>query len=92
VAVAPVQAGLPTRDRGSYDFINLHRLKSRARAVEDAAAAREGRFDGRTAESTKATTSWWKGSAHANVGEIVVAIVDNEFTVKYLSGSATSSC
>lgn len=84
VADAPVQAGLPNPALAEgYDFVSsidelLVRVPSRTQLirVKGDSMVEAGIHEGDYLVVER--------QAHANVGEIVVAIVDNEFTVKYL--------
>jgi repressor LexA len=84
VADAPVQAGLPNPAVAEgYDFVSsldemLVRVPSRTVLVrvKGDSMVEAGIHEGDHLVVEK--------QPHANVGEIVVAIVDNEFTVKYL--------
>ena len=84
VADAPVQAGLPNPAIAEgYDFVSsidemLVRVPSKTQLlkVRGDSMVEAGIHEGDYLVVER--------QAHANVGEIVVAIVDNEFTVKYL--------
>jgi SOS-response transcriptional repressor LexA len=83
LAAAPVQAGLPQSADSAYDFVSsldemLVRVPSKTVLVrvKGDSMIEAGIHEGDHLVVEK--------QPHANVGEIVVAIVDNEFTVKYL--------
>ena len=84
VADAPVQAGLPNPAIAEgYDYISsidemLVRVPSRTQLLR---VKGDSMVDAGIREGDYLVV---EKQAHANVGEIVVAIVDNEFTVKYL--------
>jgi len=83
VADSPVQAGMPTTAETSYDYVSsidemLVRVPSRTELVrvKGDSMVEAGIHEGDYLVVEK--------QPHANVGDIVVAIVDDEFTVKYL--------
>ena len=83
VADSPVQAGMPTAAEANYDYVSsidemLVRVPSRTQLVrvKGDSMIEAGIHEGDYLVVEK--------QPHANVGDIVVAIVDNEFTVKYL--------
>jgi len=83
VADSPVQAGMPTTAETSYDYVSsidemLVRVPSRTELVrvKGDSMIEAGIHEGDYLVVEK--------QPHANVGDIVVAIVDDEFTVKYL--------
>ncbi|MGE5616565.1 MAG: LexA family protein [Bacillota bacterium] len=85
IAHAPVQAGLPNPalDDG-YDYVSsidemLVRVPSKTTLIR---VKGDSMIDAGIHEGDFLVV---EKQAHANVGEIVVAIVDNEFTVKYLA-------
>ena len=84
VAHAPVQAGLPSPALAEgYDFISsidemLVRVPSKTTLVR---VKGDSMIDAGILNGDHLVV---EVQPHANVGEIVVAIVDNEFTVKYL--------
>ena len=84
VADSPVQAGLPNPAIGDgYDFVSsidemLVRVPSRTELVR---VKGDSMVDAGIREGDYLVV---EKQSHANVGEIVVAIVDDEFTVKYL--------
>ena len=85
VAQSPVQAGLPNPALAEgYDYVSsidemLVRVPSKTQLlrVKGDSMVEAGIHEGDYLVVEK--------QSHANVGEIVVAIVDNEFTVKYLA-------
>ena len=85
VAQSPVQAGLPNPALAEgYDYVSsidemLVRVPSKTQLlrVKGDSMIEAGIHEGDFLVVEK--------QSHANVGEIVVAIVDNEFTVKYLA-------
>ena len=84
VADAPVQAGLPNPAIAEgYDFVSsidemLVRVPSKTQLLK---VKGDSMVDAGIHEGDHLVV---ERQAHANVGEIVVAIVDDEFTVKYL--------
>lgn len=84
VADAPVQAGLPNPALAEgYDFVSsideiVVRVPSKTQLVR---VKGDSMIDAGILEGDYLVV---ERQPHANVGEIVVAIVDNEFTVKYL--------
>jgi len=84
VAQSPVQAGLPNPALAEgYDYVSsidemLVRVPSRTQLLR---VKGDSMIDAGIHEGDYLVV---ERQAHANVGEIVVAIVDNEFTVKYL--------
>lgn len=84
VAHAPVQAGLPNPAiTEGYDFVSsidemVVRVPSRTQLIR---VKGDSMVDAGILEGDYLVV---EKQPHANVGEIVVAIVDNEFTVKYL--------
>ena len=84
VAHAPVQAGLPNPALAEgYDFVSsidemVVKVPSRTVVVP---VRGDSMIDAGILDGDKLVV---EVQPHANVGEIVVAIVDNEFTVKYL--------
>lgn len=84
VADSPVQAGLPSSAvSDGYDFVSsidemLVRVPSKTTLVR---VKGDSMVDAGIREGDYLVV---EQQPHANVGEIVVAIVDNEFTVKYL--------
>jgi repressor LexA len=84
VADSPVQAGLPNPAiSDGYDFVSsidemLVRVPSRTMLIK---VKGDSMIDAGIHEGDHLVVELQK---NANVGEIVVAIVDNEFTVKYL--------
>ena len=84
VADAPVQAGLPNPAIAEgYDFVSsidemLVRVPSKTQLLR---VKGDSMIDAGIHEGDYLVV---ERQPHANVGEIVVAIVDNEFTVKYL--------
>jgi SOS-response transcriptional repressor LexA len=83
VADEPVQAGMPQAADASYDFVSsidemLVRVPSKTQLVrvKGDSMIEAGIHEGDYLVVEK--------QPHANVGDIVVAIVDNAFTVKYL--------
>ncbi len=84
IAHAPVQAGLPDPAIGEgYDFVSsidemVVRVPSKTQLIR---VKGDSMVDAGILEGDYLVV---EKQPHANVGEIVVAIVDNEFTVKYL--------
>jgi len=84
VADAPVQAGLPNPAVAEgYDFVSsidemVVRVPSKTQLIR---VKGDSMVDAGILEGDYLVV---EKQPHANVGEIVVAIVDNEFTVKYL--------
>ena len=84
VADAPVQAGLPNPALAEgYDFVSsidelVVRVPSRTQLIR---VKGDSMIEAGIHEGDYLVV---ERQAHANVGEIVVAIVDDEFTVKYL--------
>ena len=83
IADSPVQAGMPNAAEASYDYVSsidemLVRVPSRTQLirVKGDSMIEAGIHEGDYLVVEK--------QPHANVGDIVVAIVDNAFTVKYL--------
>jgi repressor LexA len=79
-----VQAGLPNR-RFARLRLRLSIDEMLVRVPSKTALVRVKGDSMIDAGIHEATTWWWRCSRNANVGDIVVAIVDNEFTVKYLA-------
>ena len=83
VADSPVQAGMPTAAEASYDYVSsidemLVRVPSRTELVR---VKGDSMVDAGIHEGDYLVV---EKQPHANVGDIVVAIVDDAFTVKYL--------
>ncbi len=83
VADSPVQAGMPATAESSYDYVSsidemLVRVPSRTELVR---VKGDSMIDAGIHEGDYLVV---EKQPHANVGDIVVAIVDDAFTVKYL--------
>jgi repressor LexA len=83
VADSPVQAGMPTAAEAAYDYVSsidemLVRVPSRTELVR---VKGDSMVDAGIHEGDYLVV---EKQPHANVGDIVVAIVDDAFTVKYL--------
>jgi repressor LexA len=84
LAESPVRAGMPEAIEGRRRRRPHHRRLPDRAPVLHRADPREGRLDDGTPASSTGTSWWSRRKPKCAQGEIVVAIVDNQFTLKRL--------